>query len=130
MTTLDKFWTTTKPDSSHDNVDDNNKAEPNKTVKNSEKTTKNNESTMLDDDNKPTPLFSITLRFKIFADSSQSAHSKHLKILKTISDQSSHCQIFSKTNDIANCDDGLLLFDYHQPGKQRKHFTRGEQEGR
>ena len=122
MTTLDKFWTTTKPDSSHDNVDDNNKAEPNKTVKNSEKTTKNNESTMLDDDNKPTPLFSITLRFKIFADSSQSAHSKHLKILKTISDQSSHCQIFSKTNDIANCDDGLLLFDYHQPGKQRKYF--------
>ena len=122
MTTLDKIWK--KATKKNDDVvmEDTEKKEANQSNNHSPQTTKNKYNANADDGDY-TPLFPMTLRFKLIADTIEEAHKKHMETLKSINDNCSHCEVFSKSSDPLDLEKGILNFDYHQLGNRQKLFV-------
>ena len=107
MTTLDKIWK--KATKKNDDVvmEDTEKKEANQSNNRSPQTTKNKYNANADDGDY-TPLFPMTLRFKLVADTIEEAHKKHMETLKSINDNCSHCEVFSKSSDPLDLEKGIL----------------------
>lgn len=130
MQTLEKIWENkTEEDNDVDSmeIEDEKSIKSTNNKKNEAKKKKNNnadnETLYRDSKEETTPLFPMTIRFKIIANNEKTARTKHIAVLNTIKNEMDHFELFKTNNyktDINNIEKDD--FQFNSIGKKTKGF--------
>ena len=128
MATLDKIWENIGQEDNGNTPMDMDEEEMNKTVEKSRRTLNLSKQANDDDNNNKatmptTPLFPMTIRFKITSDDESSARKKHLNVLNAIKQEMEHFELYRTDNNITQIDNIQDDdFKYNPIGKRNKGF--------
>lgn len=128
MKTLEKIWEDqTQEDNERDEMEiEEETAE--KSTKNSKNTTtdtetSNDDNIEIESNDETTPLFPMSIRFKIMANDEKTARKKHITVLQAIKEEMQHFELYKTDNYKTNIENIQSEdFTFHPIGKKNKGY--------